>query len=364
MQVYFEKFAHSKEELMSAPHCRIKRSDQHHLDGSRALFSILPYIHTLSGKKYPFNQWARHHGQIIDWFSDVHRDIVEKFKITTGVMQNPVSIFTAAEEYVVYYARKGFESLKPTLAPQYCVYGDKYTPNGLLTEKDVAEILIAGMKEGQERVKREMGRDIKVQLLFGIGREISSDESVRLVRVAARCDPEDIAGITLVCNEPQNPPEKHLEAFMLAKSLGIRERRCHVEWVKDRLDEEKNTPEKILKNYEEDKPQLRRNLETVIFKLEATHIDHAFSLPEHDDLIDEVAKREIGITVCPGSSMFTKLINEVGILQLRKLLERGVRLSLDSDDDLFMMDLDEVFQLCNDFYRFTTEEIQQLNQNA
>lgn len=349
---------------MPAPYCGIRRSEHHHLDGSRALLPILPKQHALSGKEYPFNQWARHHEQIIDWFSDVHRDIVEKFKITTGVMQNPISIFTAAEEYVVYYARKGFESLKPTMAPQYCVFGDKYTPKGLLTEKDVIELLVAGMKEGQKRAKKETSHDIKAQFLFGIGREVSSDESVRLVKIAASLNPDDVAGITLVCDEPQNLPEKHLDAFMLAKSLGIRERRCHVEWVKDRPDEDKNTPEKILRNYEEDKPQLRRNLETVIFKLEATHIDHAFSLPEHDDLIDEIVKREIGVTVCPGSLMFTKLISEVGILQLRKLLERGVRLSLDSDDDLFMLSLDEVMQLCNDFYRFTPAEIQQLNQNT
>ena len=238
---------------MPAPYCGIKKSSHHHLDGSRALLTWLFHLHALSGKEYPFNQWAGHHEQVVNWFSDVHRDIVEKFKITTGVMQNPVSIFTTAEEYVVYYARRGFESLKATMAPQYCVYGDKYTPKGLLTEKDVMEILIAGMKEGQKRVKEETGLDIKVQLLFGIGREVSSEESVRLVWVAASCNPDDIAGITLVCNEPQNRPEKHLEAFMLAKSLGIRERRCHVEWVKDRPDEEKNTPEKILKNYEEDK---------------------------------------------------------------------------------------------------------------
>lgn len=349
---------------MPASYCQIKNSSHHHLDGSRALFNVLPHLHTLSGNGYPLNQWSRHYEQIIDWFSDIHINIVDKFKITTGVMQNPVSLFTAAEEYVVYYARKGFESLKATIAPQYCIFGDKYTPKGLLTENDIMEILIAGMKEGQKRAKKETGRDIKAQLLFGIGREVSSNESVRLVKIAASLNSDDVAGITLVCNEPQNPPEKHLDAFMLAKSLGIRERRCHVEWIKDRPDEDKNTPEKILRNYEEDKPQLRKNLETAIFKLEATHIDHAFSLAEHSDLIDEVVKREMGITVCPGSLIFTKLISGVGILQLRKLLERGVRLSLDSDDDLFMTDLDEVFQICNDFYRFTPEEIKQLNQNA
>ncbi len=349
---------------MPAPYCGITRSAHNHLDGSRAMLPILPYLHMLSGKEYPFNRWARHHEQIIDWFSDVHRNIVEKFSLTTGVMQAPISIFTAAEEYVVYYARRGFEGLKATMAPQYCVFGDEYMQKGLLTEKDVMDILVAGVKEGEKRVKKEMGRDVKAQLLFGIGREVSPEESVRLVEVAASCNRDYVAGITLVCNEPQNPPEKHLEAFRLAKKLGIRERRCHVEWVKDRPAEEKNTSEKILSNYEEDKPQLRRNLETAIFDLEATHIDHAFSLAEHDDLIAEVIKHNIGITVCPGSLLFTKLICNVEMLKLRKLLAAGVRLSIDSDDDLFMMDLDEVFQLCNDFYHFSPEEIHQLSQNA
>ncbi len=329
-----------------------------------AMLPILHHLHTLSGKKYPFDRWARHHEQIINWFSNVHRDIIEKFKITTGVMQNQISIFTAAEEYVVYYARRGFVDLKATMAPQYCVFGDKYTRKGLLTEKDVVDSLVDGFQEGEERARKENGRDIKARLLFGIGREVSPEESVRLVQVAASCNRDYVPGITLVCNEPQNPPEKHLEAFRLAKKLDIRERRCHVEWVKDRTDEEKNTPDKITKNYEEDKPQLRKNLETAIFDLEATHIDHAFSLPEHDDLIDEVVKRKIGITVCPGSLLFTKLICNIEMLQLRKLLKAGIRLSIDSDDDLFMMDLDEVFQLCNDFYHFTPEEIQQLCQNA
>ena len=349
---------------MPAPHYEVTRSSHSHLDGSISQINILPYQHALSGKKYPFNQWADHHKQIIDWFSDVHRDIVTKFSITTGVMQSPITIFTAAEEYVTYYARKGFRDLKATIAPQYHIFGDEYTPAGLLTEKNVMDIFIAGFKSGKRKVKATTGHDIRARLLWGIGREVSSDYAEKLVRMAANCDPEHVSGITLVCNEPQNPPEKHLGAFMLAKDLGIQERRCHVEWVKDRTDEEKNTADKILANYEEDKPQLRRNLETAIFALEATHIDHAFSLPEHDDLIDEVVKRNIGITVCPGSLLFTKLIHEVEILQLRKLLERGVRLSIDSDDDLFMIGLNEVFQLLDDFYRFTPEEITQLNQNA
>lgn len=343
---------------MPVPYCGVKKSEHHHLDGSRALLPILPYLHKISGKKYPFYQWAGHHKQIITWFSDIHRNIVEKFSITTGVMQNPVTISTAAEQYVLYYARKGFISLKATMAPQYLVHGDLYTPKGVLTEKDVMDILIFGMKEGQRKAK-EIGYEVEVKLLFGIGREVSPEESERLVRIAANCDRDCVPGITLVCDESQNPPEKHLAAFQLAKKLDIEERRCHVEWVKNRTDEEKDTPEKIQRNYEEDKPQLRKNLETAIFKLEATHIDHAFSLPEHDDLIDEVVKRKIGITVCPGSLMFTKLISEIGILQLRKLMERGVRLSIDSDDDLFMMDLDEIFQLLNDYYHFTPEEMKQ-----
>ena len=233
---------------MPAPYSGINRSNHNHMDGSRALLTWLFHLHTLSGKKYPFNQWARHHEQIIAWFSDVHRDIVEQFKITTGVMQNHNSIFKSAEEYVVYYGRKGFESLKATIAPQYCVFGDSSTSKKL-NEKNVMEIIVSGMIAGQKRIKKEINRDIKVQVLFGIGREVSPEESLRLTQIAASCDRKYVPGITLVCHEPSNPPEKHLSAFQFAKAEEM-ERRCHVEWVKDRPDKEKNTPEKILRNYQ------------------------------------------------------------------------------------------------------------------
>jgi adenosine deaminase len=321
-------------------------------------------LHYLSGKKYPFNPWAEHHKQIINWFGDVHRDIVEKFSITTGVMQSPITIHMAAEEFVVYLARKGFTDIKGTIAPQYHVFGDKYTKAGMLKEKDVMDIFVAGLKDGIKRAHSETGYKVRARLLWGIGREVSSQESERFVRIASECDREFVPGITLVCNEPNNPPEKHLSAFQLARELGLEDRRCHVEWVKDRTDEEKNTPEKIERNYRDDIPQLRKNLETAIFKMQVSHIDHAFSLCEHDDLIEEVVKRNIGITNCPGSMLFTKLISDVKSMKIKKLLKAGVRLSIDCDDDLFMMNLDEVMELCNDRESFTAQEISTLSANA
>ena len=51
------------------------------------------------------------------------------------------------------------------------------------------------------------------------------------------------------------------------------------------------------------------------------------------------------------------------MLKLREMLDSGIAYSLGPDDDLFMMNLDEIFQTCNDRYRFTEEERKQLLAN-
>src|SRR3989344_1419707 len=108
---------------------------------------------------------------------------------------------------------------------------------------------------------------------FGIGREVSPEEALRLTRVMLECDPDYVLGISLVCHEPSAPPEKFIEAFRLAKREG-RKTACHVEWVKDREENEKDTPEKILKNFQEDLPQLTKNLSTAIHVLDVDQLDH------------------------------------------------------------------------------------------
>lgn len=91
-----------------------------HMDGSRPLLTVLPELARLSGVKYPFDQWANHHEQIIKWFGNpLKGDIVKKFSVTTGVMQDIDTLYLAAKTYVQLRANQGFKYCEATIAPQY-----------------------------------------------------------------------------------------------------------------------------------------------------------------------------------------------------------------------------------------------------
>src|SRR3989344_7539718 len=147
MQVYFDEFVPSKGSLMSE-WLGYDISRQDHVDGSNTLFPLLQDNHRISKKQYPFNQWLDHEEQIKKWFllPRPQDNIIEKFSLTTGVMQNPVTIFNTAENFVLIRGRQGFRYCDVTIAPQYHTFGDATCPKGTLTEKNVVEIFLNGLR--------------------------------------------------------------------------------------------------------------------------------------------------------------------------------------------------------------------------
>jgi len=348
-----------------------------HLDGDRSMVEIMPTLHWLTHndpklKTYPF--LSGHREKVARWFlkGGLHKNIVEKFKVTTGVMQNPVTIYLAVENFVVINGRQGFKG-EFILAPQYLVFGDHFCSRGTLDEKKVVEIIIAGIKEGERKLRTE-GINATFNMWFGIGREVSPEEAVRLTRIMLECDPGYVLGISLVCHEPSAPPEKFVDAFRLAKSEG-RKTACHVEWVCDREEIEKNTPEKIYRNFQKDLPQLTKNLTTAIHVLDVDQLDHGFGLADNPELMKAVADKSTVVTICPGSLLITGLIHNIRMLKIREMLDAGILLCWDVDDDICMPVYDGLKQMYQGAYAYAKpssmenldrlkEDLEKLERNA
>lgn len=324
-----------------------------HLDGSRPLLGILPYLSKLSGQKYPFSPWACHHEQVRKWFKDPQIDIVKKFSITTGVMQSVETIMLAAKTYVQIRARQGFKYCEATIAPQYHVFGG-------LSVKEATEAFIEGIKQGE---KEEPG--IEVNLLFTIGREKEPEEAVELLEVAARCDRNYVVGVGLVCDEGAHPPAKHEPMFRRAKQLGFKTT-CHAgEWCHLPLPAYQGSMVVEPLTWEKYQRTLLDNVYVAVFQLEVDRLGHAIPLVWDNaifrgELLATVVERNIAVEGCPGSNLSCGLVPNTRYLGIRELLKSGVIYSLNPDDDLFMPDMNEVFQMCNDEYRFTEEEKKQL----
>ncbi len=319
------------------PACKHK-----HLDGDGIMVEAMPLLHAVTHddfllETYPFrlNRWSGHAEAISGWFlaGGLHENLVEKFKVTTGVMQNPFTIFHAVKNFVVINGRRGFYG-EFIIAPQYHVFGDVCCPKGTLTEKDVMDIIVEGINAGEKQLKKE-GISVTFNVWWGIGREVSSEEAVRLTELMLECDPRYVLGISIVCHEPSGKPGKFIMACRLAK----REKRrtaCHVEWVKDRKPYEKDTSEKIRRNFQEDLPQLTENLKTAIFDLEVDQLDHGLGLGENPELMKAVADKNIVVTVCPGSLLTTRVIDSVKMMKIPEMLNAGVGICWDVDDDICM----------------------------
>lgn len=314
-----------------------------HGDGSVTILPILKKLFHYAGKKLPFDgdcDLETLHQRVKDWFHNPQIDIVTKFSLTTGVLQNYGALSLFAEQYVNYRAEQGLKYAEMTIAPQY------HTSMGLGIKK-VVEALINGIKQGEKNHP-----EFEANIIFSIGREVGSEESLKLVDLAGECDCDYVVGVGLVCDEASHPPEKHKAMFLRAKELGFHTT-CHAgEWVN-------NDP-----NFERDLPLLIKNVRTAVLDLKVDRVGHAIGLAYDPELVRIVVDRGTGIEGCPGSNYASGLIPNTNCLKIRKLLEAGVVYSLHPDDDLFLPDLQATFQLCDKEYRFTEEEKQKLMQNA
>lgn len=312
-----------------------------HLSGSRPMMKILEKLHELNGRAYPFyGSFREQHEQVKALFQNAQIDIVKKFSTTTGLLQTREALMLAAKNYVVERAKEGFEYCEMTVAPQYL------TTRGL-TSKKVIAALIEGIKLGEKQYPK-----METNILFTIGREINADEAVKLVDIAAKCDRNYVVGIGLACDEAAHPPEKHIKMFRRAKKLGFKTTAHAGEWVSTSPD------------FDRDQEALLKNVRTAIFDLEVNRIGQAIPLAHDTALMAEVARRHIAIEGCPGSNLVSGLIPNTRCLGIDKMLARGIRYSLNPDDDLFMPNMDETFAICDAEYNFTEDQKMRLQMNA
>ncbi len=107
-----------------------------------------------------------------------------------------------------------------------------------------------------------------------------------------------------------------------------------------------------------------KNIRTVVYDLKVDRIGHAIGLPYDRELMTRVIDKHIKVEGCPGSNFASGLIPDVLCLKIREMLEGGVIYSINPDDDIFLLSMDETFAMCDKAYRFKPREIETLRENA
>ncbi len=343
--------------------CRMRSSidifRHDHMDGAICVLSILEDLYKLSGLELPkevrdYQNLAELKDNLRRWYASPQIDIERKFRIVTNVMQNPDTLFLIAENHVRVRAAQGLRYVDAICAPEYAVRGDKKSAANLTVKEGIAA-LIEGIKSGEKKYP-----GIEVNLVCAFDRSNTPERAVELVDIFSECDRDYVVATDMVCDEATYGPQIHIPAFKRAKERGLR-RNCHAaEWVKNRPDGEKETAEQIMRNFQEDLPGRLVNLRTALFELEADFINHGLGLFLDRQLMEFMAKRKIGVSVCPGNYIASKLVPRVDAIGIPILLEAGVPVVIDVDDDLMFDGIEPVVKMCG----LAPEQVSKLNRNA
>lgn len=256
-----------------------------------------------------------------------------KFGPTIALMQTPQGIQEAAQAHVRDLASEKHVYAETRFAPQY------HKGQGMSLEDVIHEALL-GLQAGC----LETGTLVK--LIVSIGRECDNETSMAVARAAAKFHENGVVALDLACNETLYPPERHIDAYRIATAAKLK-RTAHAG------------------EFPAQHHVRVRNMLTALTDLQVNGLGHAISLGREEGLIDRVVRDDVRVESCPLSNIKTGAIQDIRELKLRKLLDRGVKVSLSTDDPLmFGTSMADVLEATVEAYGFDIEDIRKLTKNA
>jgi adenosine deaminase len=151
---------------------------------------------------------------------------------------------------------------------------------------------------------------ISTMLIMCFLRHLSGDDAVATFE-AARPYLRQIAAVGLDSGEVGNPPERFEEAFRLARDAGLRA---------------------VAHAGEEGPPAY---IWGALDVLGAERIDHGVACEQDEALLERIVTGQIPLTMCPLSNVKLRVFDVLEDHNLKRLLERGVRVMINSDDPAY-----------------------------
>ncbi len=170
------------------------------------------------------------------------------------------------------------------------------------------DTVITGIRRAQEAAEATLG--IRSQLIMCFLRDEEADSAMATLE-AALAYREWIVGVGLDSDENGNPPVKFLRVFERARAEGF-----HATMHCD-------------PNQVDSLRHLRQCLDVVGVE----RIDHGVSCLQDDEICDEIARRGLGLTVCPLSNK--RIYGDLMASAVTEMLDRGLRVTCNSDDPAY-----------------------------
>ncbi len=177
------------------------------------------------------------------------------------------------------------------------------------TERGIAfPTVLEGINTALREAEAQLG--ITHRLILCFLRHLSAADAMRTLLQALPYK-EAIAGVGLDSSEAGHPPSKFAEVFDRARREGL---------LAVAHAGEEGPPDYI---YE------------ALDLLKVRRIDHGVRSEESPELVDRLVRERIPLTVCPLSNVKLRVFDRIERHNLRRLLERGVCVTINSDDPAY-----------------------------
>ncbi|MDO9321504.1 MAG: adenosine deaminase [Pseudomonas sp.] len=200
------------------------------------------------------------------------------------------------------------------------------------------EVVLTGIQQALKDGQQQLG--ISSGLILSFLRHLSEEEAFKTLEQALPFRDAFIA-VGLDSSELGHPPSKFERVFAKARSEGL---------LAVAHAGEEGPPEYIWQ---------------ALDLLKVSRIDHGVRAAEDPRLIQRLIDEQIPLTVCPLSNTKLKVFEHMGQHNILKLLEMGVKVTVNSDDPAYFGGyVTENFMALHDGLGMSREQAQKLAQNS
>lgn len=198
-----------------------------------------------------------------------------------------------------------------------------------------ARRLLEAMARSRERADAQLG--VRCGFIVTIVRERGPEEAEQRVREAIACADCGVVGVDLAGDEQNYPPALFTRALGLAREAGLGITVHAGEFA---------GPASIW---------------TAVYQLGARRIGHGIRAVDDADLLACLRERGITLELCPTSNIHLGLAPSLNALPVRRLMDAGVPVTINSDDPLLLgTDISRELHAVAATFSLTAEEVTHL----
>jgi adenosine deaminase/aminodeoxyfutalosine deaminase len=255
------------------------------------------------------------------------KGFLSAFKEVTGHLRTP-------EDYELITYR-----LMERLKAQNILHAEVIVSVGVcLWRKQDFAAIFEGLDRGRQRGEKDFG--ISLLWIFDAIRQFGADKAQSVLDLAIQFRDHRVIAFGIGGDELAGPPELFAAVYARAAEHGLH-LTAHAG--------ESAGPESIWG----------------ALNLKAERIGHGLTAEQDQELIEELAERQIPIEICVTSNLRTACCAEITQHPVRRYFDQGLMLTLSSDDPaMFRTSLVEEYALVQQTFGFTDEHLRELARNS